>query len=143
MDDVVLLLANSAEQTPGGTISALGIGWSIATSPTAQAALILMVKVPWDVTNVRHRAVLQLVDADGIVVSLGADMEHMAPVRIDIEFETGRPAGLTRGTAIDWAQAITIGSLPLPPGRYEWRLTIDDADSGRRPFTVMSQPGIE
>jgi len=34
MDDVTLLLANASEQTPGGTLSALGIGWSMTTSPT-------------------------------------------------------------------------------------------------------------
>lgn len=140
MDDVVLLLANSAEQSPGGTISALGIGWSLVTTPTPPAALILLVKVPWDQTNVKHVAVLHLVDADGETVSLGPDIVRTAPLRIDIEFETGRPPGLARGTAIDWAQSINIGSLPLPSGRYEWRLTIDEAHAGRRPFTVIGAP---
>jgi hypothetical protein len=49
-----------------------------------------------------------------------------APIRIEAVFEAGRPAGLTPGTPLDGAMAITVGPLPLEPGRrYAWRLSVD------------------
>jgi hypothetical protein len=39
-----------------------------------------------------------------------------APIRIEAVFEAGRPAGLTPGTPLDGAMAITVGPLPLEPG---------------------------
>src|SRR3954451_13840437 len=98
MDDDALLLANSALQSPDGLISALGIGWSVTTSPTSPCALLLFVKVPWDQTNVKHRAVLDLLDADGAPALLDG-----GPVQVTMEFETGRPPGVPSGTPIDWA----------------------------------------
>jgi hypothetical protein len=133
IEDVVLLLANAAEQGPTGLISALGIGWSITTSPTAPTSLILFVKVPWDISNIRHKAVLNLLDDDGQPVHLDGN-----EVEVDIEFETGRPPGLKPGTPIDWAQALNVPSIPLEPGRYEWQLTIDGVVSTTRPFTVRA-----
>ncbi len=115
-------------------VSGLGIGWSVTSSPTAPAALILMIKVPWDQTNVKHAALLRLVDADGHDVRLG----ESEPIHIKLEFETGRPPGITHGTPIDMAQAINIGPLPIPPGHYEWLLEIDGQLRGRRPFVVKN-----
>ena len=131
MDDVVLLLANSAEQAPGGMISALGIGWSVTTSPTAPFALILFVKVPWDISNIRHKVVLNLLNDDGQPALIEG-----SPVQVTLEFETGRPPGLKPGTPIDWAQALNVGPIPLKPGRYEWQLMIDGPVCATRPFTV-------
>ena len=41
------------------------------------------------------------------------------------EFEVGRPPGLKPGTPLDFPVAVNSTPLPLEPGRYEWRLTID------------------
>jgi hypothetical protein len=131
IEDVVLLLANSAEQTPAGLISALGIGWSITSSPTAPSSLILFVKVPWDISNIRHKVVLNLLNDDGQPTLVDGN-----PLQVTLEFETGRPPGLKPGTPIDWAQALNIGSIPLEPGRYEWQLAIDGVVRTTRPFTV-------
>lgn len=131
MDDVTLLLANAAEQTPGGTLSALGIGWSVTTSPTPPSALLILVKVPWDRTNVKHSVVLDLVTDDG----RPAPAED-SPLQITMEFETGRPAGLQHGTPVDWIQGVNLGPLSLAPGGYEWRLAIDGHESAVRAFTV-------
>ena len=133
IEDVTLLLANSAEQAPNGLISALGIGWSVTSSPTAPSAVILLVKVPWDITNIPHKAVLNLLDGDGQPVHVNGNQ-----IEVVIDFETGRPPGLKPGTPIDWAQALTLPSIPIPPGRYVWRLVIDETYSTTRPFTVRS-----
>jgi len=56
----------------------------------------------------------------------------------DVPFEVGRPAGLKPGTPLDFPVAVNSGPLPLEPGRYEWRLTIDGEadDDWRLPFSV-------
>lgn len=137
--DVTLLLANSAEATPAGTVSALGIGWSVTVTPTPPQALIVLLRVPWDVTNVKHELLLKLVDGDGHDVLLGqTPFGEPAPLEIRGEFEVGRPAGIPHGTPIDQAMPITIGpGLPLVPGgSYEWRLSIDGEDLASRSFLV-------
>jgi Family of unknown function (DUF6941) len=136
-DDVVLVPANAAEHNQlQGLVSALGLGWSVTSSPTPPFAIIIFIKVPWDVANVRHRAVLDLLTSDG-------DPAHDVtglPLNALIEFETGRPPGLTPGTPIDWTQALNIASISLEPGCYEWRLEIDGKPAARRPFTVRPNP---
>ena len=61
----------------------------------------------------------------------------------DVPFEVGRPAGLKPGTPLDFPVAVNSGPLPLEPGRYEWRLTIDGEadDDWRLPFSVRRRGG--
>ena len=137
IDDVVLLLANAADQPPGNVmISALGIGWSMTSSPTAPSALLLFIKVPWGETNVKHQIALSLVDGDGRPALMNDE-----PVHVEIEFEAGRPPGLVRGQSIDWAHALNLPPLELRPGRYVWRLTLDGEPKTSRDFTVGSAGG--
>lgn len=139
--DATLLLANSAEPTPTGSVSALGIGWSITGSPTPSAALVVLIRVPSDATNVKHEMLLKLVDADGHDVMLGeTPFGDRAPMEIRGEFEVGRPVGVPRGTSIDQPMAINIGAgLPLVPGAsYEWWLIIDGDELASRNFFVRA-----
>jgi len=57
------------------------------------------------------------------------------------EFEVGRPPGLKPGTPLDFPVAVNSTPLPLEPGRYEWRLTIDGAtrEDWTMPFTVRTE----
>jgi len=103
-------------------------------------AIALKVDVPWDQANSRHTWRLELVDADGQLMLLGAtEDEEGKPVEIEQEFEIGRPAGVKPGTALDFVVAINIQPLPLEPGRqYAWQLTIDGdtQDDWRLPFST-------
>jgi hypothetical protein len=38
----------------------------------------------------------------------------------------GRPTGLPEGTPLDAPLVVSFGPLPLQPGRYEWRLEIEE-----------------
>ena len=137
--DVTLLLANSAEGTAVGTVSALGIGWSITGTPTPPTAVIIFIKVPWDQTNMQHQLKLSLVDADGNAVMLAqTPMGEPAPLEVTADFEVGRPPGLPHGTSIDQALPINIGAgLPLIPGQmYQWRVSINGKDLAARSFLV-------
>jgi hypothetical protein len=67
---------------------------------------------------------------------------------IQADLEVGRPTGLTPGTPLDTPFAISIGPLPLKPGRYEWRCTVVDANVSQScaftfrepPYTVRIPP---
>lgn len=140
--DVVLLLADSAQtDSNGGKVHALGIGWDQTSSPTAPAAVIALVKVPWSETNQKHHLTLQLRDADGHPVQLQTPIGEQA-IQLDAEFEVGRPPGIVSGTIQTVKIAPTIGPMPLPPGRYEWHAEIDNSsqESWVAPFTVIAGP---
>lgn len=102
----------------------LGAGWSVTGTPTAPAAVAVFVRIPWDRTNEKLQLSLSLRDADG------------APVRVNEEqvaqegvLEAGRPPGLEHGATIDLPFILPVPPLLLPPGRYEWRLSVADHEN--------------
>lgn len=124
-----ILLADSA-QGDGATnkVHALGLGWSTTVTPTPPSAVIVLLGIPWDQTNKKHKLRLDLVDSDGNapLIAQGPDGSP-AGLFVEQEFEVGRPPGLPAGFDIDHSLAITLGpGLPLQAGQiYEWRLEID------------------
>ncbi len=111
----------------------LGAGWSITGSPTSPQAVAVMLKIPWDRANQRLALVLRLVDSDGRPVAL-ATPEGMQEITMGGDIEAGRPPGVPPGSPLDAALAFSVPSLPLPPGRYQWRL-----DVGEDTFTAGFQ----
>ena len=135
------MLADAA-QAVEGKLYILGGGWSIIGPDPVPTAIALHVKVPWDQANMRHRLVLELLDSDGNPIRLGD--EDPQPIMLQSEFEVGRPAGLTRGTPIDFSLALNLAPIPLPPGgRFEWRLTLNGEghEDWRLPFSTRAAPG--
>lgn len=134
-----VLLADFAQTDMSGKVNALGLGWSVTQTPTSNMAVVVMVKVGWNETNQKHRLRLNLLTTDGhhavnVPTPLGVQ-----PLQLEGEFEVGRPADLPEGSTIDHALAVNVGpGLALPPGRYEWRLKIDDQDEAtwRAAFVV-------
>jgi hypothetical protein len=118
---ITMLLADAAQQV-GGKLYILGGGWSTTGSPTAPMAVAIKIEVPWDRTNVSHDWRLALVDADGRPVQTSDDRA----VEVSGQLEVGRPAGLPDGTPLDAPLVVSFGSMPLSPGRYEWRLEIQE-----------------
>lgn len=118
------MLADAAQES-NGKLYVMGGGWSIAGPGPVTMALAIKIEVPWDQANKRHhwRALLQTEDGEPVVLpSPGGEQS----VEITGEFEVGRPPGHIEGTPLDLPLAINVSNLPLPPGRYEWRFTIDD-----------------
>lgn len=133
-----MLLADFA-QVSDGKLVVVGGGWSMTGPEPVPFGIAILVRVPWDQANAVHTMRLELLDADGAPVSVETD-DGEAPIVIfdDMTFEVGRPAGIKPGTALDFPVAVNSGPLPLEPGLYEWRLSIDgvmDSD-WRLPFTV-------
>ena len=122
---VTIMLADAAQEN-GGKLYILGGGWSVTGPDIPPSALAMKIDVPWDQANVRHTWVLELVSEDGVPV----EIEGQA-VRIEGEFEVGRPPGAAPGSYIDVPLAVNFGSLPLAPGRrYVWKLGIDGEENG-------------
>ena len=137
-----MMLADFA-QVADGKLTVVGGGWSLTGPELVPFGIALLIQVPWDRANLRHVMRLELLDADGQPVSVDVDEGGEQPVVFfdDLPFEVGRPPGLKPGTCLDFPVAVNSAPLPLDPGTYEWRLTIDaQADPDwRLPFTVRSE----
>jgi hypothetical protein len=119
-----LVLADYAVVSEG-KLTIVGGGWSQTGPEPAPFGIGLLIQVPWDQSNTVHTFAVQLLDADGEPVVLETSEEDEQPVAFGGDFEVGRPPGLKPGTPLDFPVAMNSTPLPLEPGRYEWRLTID------------------
>ena len=124
--EVHLILCDAA-QAESGKVHMLGAGWSITGSPTAPHAVAVLMKIPWDRANQPMALKLQMLEADGMPVSV-ATPEGNLPIAADAKIEVGRPPGLAAGSMLDASFALNVPSLPLASGRYEWRLVLGDQE---------------
>jgi len=134
-----LLLCDAAQTDPNGKIHMLGAGWSTIGSPMGPTAVAALINVPWDRTNEKIALELVLLSDDGQLVQLPGPMGDQ-PLQVTSEIEVGRPPGVLVGTPIPFPFSMNVGPLPLSPGRYEWRLTLN-GESFSAPFTVVAIPG--
>jgi hypothetical protein len=130
-----MLLCDAAVADPSGKLHMLGAGWSMTGSPTSPQAVAVLLKIPWDRANERLGMVMRLLDPDGrpVVVSTPDGGQE---VTMSGEIEAGRPPGVAPGSQLDAALAFNVPSLPLPPGRYQWRLDVAD-DTFTSSFQVV------
>ena len=119
-----MLLADYAVVSDG-KLTIVGGGWSQTGPEPASFGIGLLIQVPWDQANTPHAFAVELVDSDGAEVVLETAEEDEQPVAFGGEFEVGRPPGLKPGTPLDFPVAVNSTPLPLEPGRYEWRLTMN------------------
>lgn len=138
-----LLLADYAVVSDG-KLTIVGGGWSQTGPEPAPFGIGLLIQVPWDQSNTPHTFQVELLDADGEPVVLETDEVDEPddqPVAFGGDFEVGRPPGLKPGTPLDFPVAMNSTPLPLEPGRYEWRLTIDgeSRQDWTLAFTVRAQ----
>jgi hypothetical protein len=134
--EIKFILCDAAVADPSGKLHMLGAGWSVTGSPTAPQAVALLIKIPWDRANQRIKLALRLLDPDGRPVVLPGPDNSLVPIEHEGQIEAGRPAGLAPGSMLDAALAISIPTMPLKPGRYEWRLELGD-QTATESFTVM------
>jgi len=123
-----LLLADSAQADPTGKVHALGIGWTVTSTPTPPAALIAMIWVEWHEANQKFNLTGSLVDGDGSEIDVDGP-DGFGPIKFEGVIEAGRPPGLPAGTDQMMPLVVNLGpGLKLTPGhRYEWRVRIDTA----------------
>ncbi len=134
--NAAIILCDAAQAEPSGKLHMLGAGWSTTPTPTPPQAVAVLIKVPWDRANQVLPLTLQLFDADGHPVLLPSP-GGLVPLRIESQFEVGRPAGVPEGSPIDASFALNVQPMPLVPGRYEWRMELA-GESFAAPFLVRS-----
>jgi hypothetical protein len=131
-----LLLCDAAVADQGGKLHMLGAGWSITSSPTSPQAVAVMLKIPWARANERLALTLRLLDDDGRPVVVETSEGTTQELTMGGDIETGRPPGVTPGSQLDAGLVFNVPSLPLPPGRYQWRLDVAD-DTFTSSFQVV------
>jgi hypothetical protein len=132
--DADLILCDHAEAL-NGKLYVMGGGWNmltVAEGQPLQIALGIIVKVPWDQTNVAHNILVELLTADGDTVEIDGQ-----PVAPSGQFELGRPAGVKQGSTLNMPVAFNIQGFMVDAGQYEWRLSIDGNPIARAPFAVV------
>ena len=134
-----MLLADYAV-VADGKLTVVGGGWSQTGPEPASFGIALLIQVPWDQANTVHSFSVELLDSDGAPVVVESEEEEEQPVAFGGEFEVGRPPGIKPGTPLDFPVAVNSTPMPLEPGRYEWRLTIDGSarEDWTLPFTVRA-----
>jgi hypothetical protein len=126
-----ILLCDASTVDPAtGKVHMLGAGWSQVGTPTPPGSVVVLLQIPWDRANEPLAVELTLCDADGRPVDLPG-----GPISVRANLEVGRPAGARPGEPMHHPFELKYPPLELPPGRYEWRLTVA-GDIAVRGFTV-------
>ncbi len=129
-----VFLADAAVLDPSGKVHCLGAGWTVTSSPTGPHAVVVLLRVAWEAAGVPQRLVVALIDADGRAVPLPT-VHGPEQLRVQAEVAIGRPEGLPAGSSLDAPFVLPVAPLPLPPGRYEYRVSIGD-EVFHAPFDV-------
>jgi Family of unknown function (DUF6941) len=133
-----LILANHAE-AHNGLLYVMGGGWTNVNQvvmpgsppPPFHFGVALTVLVPWTETNKRHRAVVYMEPEDG-----GDPL-----LRIEAEFETGRPPGAVEGA--DQRVVLALSGEVVFPGPGGYRAVAELGPKATRfvSFRVKHQAG--
>jgi hypothetical protein len=135
---IIALLCDSA-QVADGKLFILGGGWSVTGPGPFVHSLALKLEVPWDQANTHHKFSAVLADEDGQPVNIGEPAEG---IRLETEFEVGRPPGVRPGTALEVPMAVNFGPMELPAAsRYVWLFEVDGSEIGRVSFQTRASPG--
>ncbi len=130
----IVLLAQSGHLDKGGTVHALGLGWTASPNPIPQHVLIVFVEVEWSEIGKPFPIRAELVDGDGVRVA------HTEENVINARRHPVHP----EGTPVTIPFLATIPPLNLRVGeRYQWRVAIDDEmhEDWLAGFTVSGDAG--
>ncbi len=140
--NVTVLLCDAAQEV-NGKLYILGGGWSVTGPGPFQSALAMKFEVPWDQANRPHELNIHLVDEDGAAVRAPGPAGAQE-VRIQGQFEVGRPPGLVPGVPLDTPMVIDIPPIDLAPGRrYTWVVEIDGQTEDHWRASFSLRPGPE
>lgn len=127
---LVVLTADAAQTDPVGKVHAIGLGWSAATSPLSQTALVIIIDLdPDEKARDQYRLIGHLHDAEGKNI-------HSAngrPIGFELTMQSEQTGDSNINPLAEWgvtdrlSAAITLpAGLKLGPGRYEWRVSVPD-----------------
>jgi hypothetical protein len=135
-----ILLCDNA-QAVNGKLYILGGSWNLTGPGPVTMGIAVQILVPWDEANSPHEFRLQMLTLDGQPATW---QTPTGPQSLDLRgrFETGRPPGIRRGSELPATLAINLAGMPLTPGGYEVRLSIDNHtdENWRAVFDVRALP---
>lgn len=137
-----VFIADAAQVDSSGKISALGLGWTTCPSPLPGFALVLILDVDWNETNMPHQLTCALLTEDGQPVMTEGPFGPQ-PIQFEAKAEAGRPAGVRHGTPTRMPLALTVApGLALDPGVYQWRVSVAGFDdmTDAESFLVVEPP---
>jgi hypothetical protein len=125
--DALVLVADAAQVDPAGKIHMLGGGWSVTGPAMPSHAVVVLVDIPWDLTDRPHTVVLELRDADGTVVLVPVEGGPPEPLRIVQEVQVSRPDDLPSGVELRVPVVVELSQgVPCVPGeRYRWQVEVN------------------
>lgn len=134
-----LFLARFAE-VQSAMLYALGMGWTEIGPEPSPFSIGGLIEVPWDATNRPHKLELSLIDGDGHPFSVPTPAGDQ-PLRFEVDFDVGRPPGVTPGRSFTVPVALNLGPLPFQPGHsYVVRAAIDGEVLEEVAFAVRPAP---
>jgi hypothetical protein len=131
MELTTAMLADAAQQAPGGKLYILGGQWDRLIVPNFPSqhptmAIVLVLRVEYSEALDRHQ----------LEVELTLDGEPKDSKAVG-QFTTGHAPGQVRGTPSFVPLALTFNNLVFEtPGRYEWVIRVDGDELGRVPIEV-------
>jgi hypothetical protein len=130
-----------AAQVAEGKLYVIGGGWSVTGPMPVPSAIAILLEVPWTDANRQIGFEVQLFDQDGQPVHQPSADGTDQPVRVDAQFEVGRPAGLAEGTPLMMPLAIAMPPLVLAPARrFSWEFTIDGTTQSDWHLSFSTRP---
>jgi hypothetical protein len=136
---VRLLLARQAE-VQAGLLYALGLGFTEAGPDPAPFAICALVEIAWDETNRQHDLVFRIEDLDGQPFQVPTPTGDQ-PFQVAVQFDVGRPAGVTPGRSFIMPVCVNLAALPLVPGsQYLVRVSVDTVPLDETPLNVRPRP---
>jgi hypothetical protein len=137
-----ILLCDNA-QAVNGKLYIMGGSWNMTGPDPVTMGVAIQILVPWDESNRRHEFRLQMLTLDG---NPAIWQTPAGPQGLDVrgQFETGRPPGIPQGIELPAVLAINFAGIPLAPGGYEMRVTIDSQtnENWRAVFNVRERPQV-
>jgi hypothetical protein len=98
-----------------------------------------MIVVPWTATNQQHKAVIELIDADGYPVTVPSGPDSEQQLRVELDFNVGRPPGLAAGDEQGINFAVNFPGVPLPKlGMYRFTVQIDGSVEAEVPYRLIT-----
>ena len=124
--EATLLLADAAQATPDGKVSALGIGWSLTPTPTPPSAVVVLAQFPMSEVPSKVKVQLDLVYKNGEPVLIAVSPQDSTRLHIEQEIDIKIVPDHNPESSISVPFVVALGPLPLRPGcAFEWVLTID------------------
>jgi len=119
----LLVVADWAE-TVNGKLYIQGAGWSrIKAGMPSSIAIAGLITVPFGKTNIRHTASVRLVTDDG------APYPAEMPFVVELEFECGRPPGMSHGEDSYVPVSAQLAGIQFPRGRYRFEMQAAEPNS--------------